>query len=213
MKKTVLSMIMVTVLITVAIGQEKRYGIERAILKRNSIVEAGDMKQTVSSIQYFDDYGIKESGESIMNMAGQSLTIFTMMKDGYTYTVNMTTKQGTKINMAAMMDDFKTVNYLNITDEIKKKYQIEEKGNEQFLGKDCKQYDLIVTVQGQSLKVSVWVWQGLPLKSSMTVVGNALTISSTITEEVTEIQEGMEIAKEKFELPEGINFIDITPQL
>ena len=214
MKRTVLSIMMVTVVLTVSIAQEKRYGIERAILKKNSVVESGDMKQTISSIQYFDDYGVKESAESIMNVAGQSFTILTMTKDGYAYSANMTTKQGSKIKMAAMMDDFKTVNYLNITDEVKNKYQIEEKGNEKFLGKDCKQYDLIVTVQGQSLKVAVWVWQGLPLKSSMTVVGNALTISSTtITEEVTEIQEGVAIEKAKFELPEGINFADVTPQM
>ena len=200
-------MIMITVVITVAVAQEKRYGIERVILKKNSVVEMGGMKQNITSIQYIDDYGIKESTESVINMAGQSLSVFSMMKDGYAYSANMTAKQGTKINLSSMMDDFKTVNYLNITDDVKKKYQIEEKGNEQFFGKDCKRYDLTVSVQGQSMKVNLWVWQGLALKSFITVAG------STITEEVTEIQEGATIAKEKFELPEGINFTDATPQM
>ena len=206
MKRTVLSIIMVTVVLTVSFAQEKRYDIERAILKKNSVVVMGGMQQVISSVQYFDEYGNKESSESVTNMAGQSLTMFSMVKDGYVYSANMTTKQGTKINMAAMMDDYKTVNYLNLTDEVKKKYQIEVRGNEKFFGKECNRYDLTVKIQGQSLKVSVWVWKGLSLKSSMSVAG------SIITEEVTEIQEGAEIAKEKFALPEGINFIDMTPK-
>ena len=64
---------------------------------------------------------------------------------------------------------------------------------------------LIVNNQGQTVNVSVWVWQGLPLKSVTNVAGNS------VVEEVTEIREGAEIAKEKFELPEGINLVDVTP--
>jgi len=90
---------------------------------------------------------------------------------------------------------------------VKQKYQIEEKGNEQLLGKDCKLYGVTVTVQGQNVKGTVWVWQGLPLKSSMNIAGN------TVVEEVIEIREGAEIPKEKFELPEGINFVEVKPQM
>jgi hypothetical protein len=37
-------------------------------------------------------------------------------------------------------------------------------------------------------------------------------MGNSITEETTEIIEGKEIAKEKFELPEDINFTEIKPQ-
>jgi hypothetical protein len=206
MKKTVLSMIMATVVMAVSFAQDKRYGIERAILKKNTVMNMAGMQQTISSVQYIDDYGRKESTETFMSMQGQTFTVFTLMKDGYIYNANMVAKQGTKINMA-IMNDYKTVNYLNITDELRQKYKIVDKGNEQVLGKACKGYELTITVQGQSVNVTVWVWQGLALKSSMNVAGN------TINEEVTEIQEGAAISKEKFELPEGVTFNEMTPQL
>jgi hypothetical protein len=199
-------MIMVAVVFTVAFAQDKRYGIERAILKKNTVMGMAGMQQTIPSVQYIDDYGRKESVETFMNMQGQSFTVFSLMKDGYMYSVNLVERQGTKINMAAI-GDFKTVNYLNITDELRQKYKIVEKDNQQFLGKECKYYELTVTVQGQSVNVTVWIWQGLALKSSMNVAGN------TIVEEATEIQEGAAISKEKFELPEGITFTEVTPQM
>ena len=203
-KSALLSMIMAVTLLTASIAQDKRYGIERAVVKRNTVMGMGLMQQTIPSIQYIDDFGLKESVETFMNMQGQMFTVFTMVKDGYIYSANLTFGQGTKINLAAM-EDFQNVNYLNLTDEVRKKHQIEEKANEQFLGKDCKRYDLTVNVQGQSAKVSVWVWQGLPLKTVTIVTG------ATIVEEATEIQEGAEIDKEKFELPEGVNFMEVTP--
>jgi len=199
-------LIMVAVVLSVTFAQEKRYGIERAILKKNIAMDMGGMKQTMSSVQYIDDFGQKESSETFISMQGQNFTVFTLMKDGYVYTANMALKQGAKINMATM-GDYKTVNYLNITNEVKEKYKIVEKGNESFLGKDCKRYDLTVSVQGQTVQVSVWIWRGIALKSASTVTG------TNVVEEVTEIQEGATIAKEKFELPEGITFNEMTPQM
>ena len=208
MKRTVLLMMMVVAVLTTS-AQEKRYGIESAILKKNSVIKMPGMEQTLSSTQYIADYGNKESAETVMSMQGQTFNIFTMLKDGYVYSANLTFKQGTKINMAAVMDDYTTVNYLNLTDDVKEKYQIVEKGNEQFLGKDCKSYEMTVTAQGQTVKVSVLVWQGLALKSS---TKTTTILENSMTEETIEILEGVEIAKEKFELPEGINFTDATPQ-
>ena len=201
MKKVVSFIIIVVMFYATLSAQEKRYGIESAILKKSSVM----MGQTIPSIQYFADYGRKESNETFMNMQGQMFTVFTLMKDGYVYSANLAVKQGQKINLASM-DDYKNVNYLNLTDEVKKKYNIKEAGAEQLLGKDCKKYELTVTAQGQTINATVWIWQGLSLKSSVSVMGN------TITEEVTEIMEGKEIAKEKFELPEDVNFTEIKPQ-
>jgi len=207
MKKSILSVMMAVVVMTASFAQEKRYGVERAILKKNTVIAAmGITQQTISSVQYIDDYGLKESAETFMSMQGQMFTIFTMMKDGYMFSANIAAKQGTKVNLAAM-DDYKSVNYLNLSNEVKEKYQIAEKGSELFLGKNCQKYELSVAAQGQTVQATVWVWQGLPLKSSMNVAGN------TIVEEATEIQEGVEIAKEKFELPEDVFFMEVNPQM
>ena len=204
MKKLFLSILMVVTALTATFAQEARYGIERAIVRRNTVTGTGLMQQSVSSVQYIDDFGRKESVEAFLNVQGQMFTVFTMIKDGYVYSINLAAGQGARVNLADM-GGLQTVNYLNLTNEIREMHQIKEMSNEQFMEKDCKRYDLIVNNQGQTANVSVWVWQGLPLKSVTNVAGN------TVVEEVTEIREGAEIAKEKFELPEGINLVDVTP--
>ena len=196
MKKLVLIMMAVVIIVT-SFAQEKRYGIESAILKKKSVIKRDMMEQIITSTHYIADYGMKESIEIVMNMQGTEVLVFSVMKDGYMYNSNMTTKQGTK----TMIDSNQTVNYLNLTDEAKKKHQLEENGNEQFLGKDCKKYILNVTTQGQTVQVTMLIWQGIVLKATMNMSGN------TTIEEVTEIQEGVNIQREKFELPQGINFI------
>jgi len=198
-------MIMAVTVMTASFAQDKRYGIESVILKKNTIVKFQSIEQTVSSIQYIADYGRKESSEMILDMQGQTFTTFSMIKDGYLYAVNLALKQGAKIKMNTEYD-VRNLNFLNLTDEMKEKYQIIELDNVQFLGRECKSYELTVTEQGQTVRATMLVWQGVPLKSSMTVSG------ATVVDEVTEIQEGVEIAMEKFELPEDINFMEQNTQ-
>jgi hypothetical protein len=207
MKKTVLFMMMAVTVLTATIAQEKRYDFESAILKKNTVMKMQSMEQTLTSTQYIADYGRKESTEMVMNMQGQTFNVFTMLKDDYMYTANMTLKQGSKIKISAQMDDYKSVNFLNLTAEVKDKYKIEDKGSERFLGRDCKSYDLTITAQGQTMKVSVLIWQGLSLKATVQMKA---PVETTVVEEVTEILVGVAAAKEKFELPEGINFVEMT---
>ena len=190
-------------------AQERRYGIENIILKKNQVMKprVAVMTQTIPYTQYIADYGRKESAEMVREVQGEQFTLLTMMKDGYVYSANMTLKQVAKINMASMMDDYTTINFLNLTDEVRQKFQIEEKSNEQFLGKDCKVYEYTVTAQGQTAKGTVLIWQGLALKTTTTDA-----TGTTIIDEVIEIQEGVAIPNERFELPEGINFMEINPQ-
>ena len=73
------------------------------------------------------------------------------------------------------------------------------------MGKTCDRYEMTFTTQGQSVNTAVWVWQGLVLKSKIDAAG------TTAEEEPTEILEGTAIANEKFELPAGINFMEVKP--
>jgi Cft2 family RNA processing exonuclease len=204
MKKIALLMMMAVVVSSATMGQEKRYGIESAIVKKKTVMKAQGMEQTMSAVQYFADFGRKESVEMTMSMQGQTFTVLTMIKDGYIYSANMAVRQGTKINMANM-DDLQTVNFLELTDEVKKKYQIQANGVQQVAGKDCNRYELSFTAQGQNVKGTVWVWQGITLKSNMNISGNQ------VEEEATELQEGAAISADKFELPEGVNFTEMKP--
>ena len=204
MKKSVLSIIMAVVIVSAAFGQEKRYEFESAILKKNTTMRIGLSEQTFSATHYIADYGRKEAGEIVMNVGDQTHTVLAITKDGYIYGANMALKQGTKTSITAT-DDFNAINFLDLTDEVKEKYQIEEKGREQVLGKDCKHYNMAFTAHGQSMKGAVWVWQGLMLKTFMA------TEDIIVVDEVFEIQEGVEIAEEKFELPDGIDFLEVMP--
>jgi 5'-3' exonuclease len=199
-------MMMATIIVFAIFGQEKRYGIESAIVKKKTVMQMQGMSVEQNSVQYIADYGLKESVEMVMSVQGQTFTVITMIKDGYIYSANMTVKQGTKINMADMQD-LTAVNFLNLTDEVKQKYQIQANGIQPVLGKQCNRYEMNFTIQGQSVKGTVWIWQGLSLKSIMNISGNQ------VEEEVSEIQEGATIAKEKFELPEGINFMEMKPPM
>jgi len=208
MKKTLISIILAVTFFSVTYGQEKRYGIESAIVKKSTVMKMQGMptEQTMSSIQYFAGFGNKESSETSINVAGQTFTTFTMIKDGYVYSANLTVKQGTKVNLAEI-DGYSTVNFLTLTDDVKKKYQIQANGIEQILGKPCNRYEMTYTAQGQSVKATVWIWQGLTLKSRMNMGG------TSIEEEATDIQEGVAIPAEKFELPAGITFTEMKPPM
>jgi hypothetical protein len=180
-------------------AQEKRYGIESGILKTKTSM----MGQHVLITQYFTDYGAKESVETTMKFQEQELVTFSMIKDGYAYVANLTMKQGSKIKLTGDMDDYRNINFLSLTDEMKNKYRLEEKGVEQILGKECKKYVLNYALQGQNIDATIWVWKGLTLKVE----------TSIATIEATEIIETNDIPGSRFELPEGINFTEMNPNM
>ena len=202
LKKFVLTA-MAFAIMSVAFGQDKRYGIESVILKKKYTHSENGVygEETV----FIDDFGRKEYFETVANMRGQMITAFVIIKNCFFYSFfgvhnngNMQySRQGTKTEMSKM-EVLRTINFLNLSNEIKKEPQIEEKSSEMFLGKECKRYDLIYTLQGQSIETTVLIWQGLILKTTYYVSGNIMI------EEVTEIQEDAVIAQEKFELPEGV---------
>ena len=81
MKRAIWFIIMVVVVSTTSLAQEKRYGFENAVLKKRSGTGGVD-----SAIVYIDDYGRKELTESNMNIPNQEgvkLTMVTLIKDGY----------------------------------------------------------------------------------------------------------------------------------
>jgi inorganic pyrophosphatase/exopolyphosphatase len=181
-------------LVTAISAQNKRYGIESAVVKSKSAV----MGQEVVTTIYFSDYGETEATETAMKIMGRNIKTFTMRKDGYFYTANLPSKEGTKIKVSSI-EDYKNVNFQELTNEIKEKFGIEEKGSEQILGRDCKKYDLTYSNQGQEFNATVWIWEGLSLKTELAVMG------AVVVTEATEITEG-NVPKEKLDLPAGVKF-------
>lgn len=180
MKKymTVVAALLVAV---VAMGQTpaKRYGV-----KSGTVKVVTTMMEPVESITYFDDYGAKEVTE--MNMMGMKMTQLTI--GDKMYIINADEKQ------VQEMPGRDNINYLNLTPEVIKKYNVKEVGKEKVAGKDCIKYTAEIEQMGQKAQVSVSVWNGYAMKSNIDMGGFG------ISTEVVEFKEGPVDAK-LFEIP------------
>ena len=58
-----------------------------------------------------------------------------------------------------------SINFLNLTEEIIKKYQIERLGEEDVCGKPCIKYALLLDNDGKRVKGQAWVWRGFTLRT------------------------------------------------
>ena len=80
--------------------------------------------------------------------------------------------------------------------DIAKEMNIKKVGTQSFLGKTCDKYT--IDFKKQQMKGSYLVWNGIALKTEMTVMGMKTTI------EATKIEENPTIPADKFEVPKGI---------
>ena len=196
---------------------EKRYEIESVILKMRAVAKAvlqdSEKEATNHSVHYIADFGRKELKEITLGHTGQFLT--NLLRNGYVfqttacYQYNNVTIQGFnfKYQMTYTDGNFRHINFLNLTDEVRILFNIEERENEMFLGKDCRRYDLtyIPSIGERPFRYSVWVWNGLILKA----ISETYTAIAEVTsvEEVTEIIVNADIAMEKFEIPD-VEFVE-----
>ena len=166
----------------VALGQapEKRYGVKSATVK----VVTNMMDQKVESVSYFDDFGAKEL--TVMEMMGMKMN--QISRDGKMFIVNEAEKQ------VQEMPARDNINYLNLTPEVIKKYNVKEVGKETVAGKECIKYTAEIEQMGQKAQVEVSVWNGYAMKSKIDMGGFG------ISTEVKEFKEGPVDAK-LFEIP------------
>ena len=86
------------------------------------------------------------------------------------------------------------VNYLNLTPETIKKYNVKEVGKEKVAGKDCIKYTAEIEQMGQKVQVNASVWNGYAMKSTIDMGG------FSISTEVIEFNEGA-VDEKLFEIP------------
>lgn len=177
---TLLSMLLMVSTLMMAQDASKKYGIKSGIITTVSEV----MGQKIESKGYFDDYGNLQSSKA--NSFGMEVS--TIHRDGKTYMVNHSAKQ------VQEMPFQESINYLDLTDEIIAKYKIKEAGNDTVAGKDCVKYTLEVSQMGQTAKLTVSVWNGIPMKTVTSAGGMDVTAT------VTEVKEE-EVDASVFEIP------------
>ena len=127
------------------------------------------MGHVIESTTYFDDYGRLETSK--VNTFG--MVISTISRDGKVYMVNHSAKQVQEMPVQ------ESVNYLDLTDEIIAKYKITEAGTETVSEKDCVKYNMEVAQTGQTAKLTVSVWNGIPMKTITST--NGMDVTTTVT--------------------------------
>jgi hypothetical protein len=169
--------------------------------------ETMGMKQTIT--MYFDDYGSKHctetKGEIDMGALGKTeMHNLNFAKDGYTYSIDLTKKTGTKMKSITTGKQ-KDIDFSKLTDDMMKQMKITKQGTEEVLGKTCDKYFL--NDPDLKMKSSYCVWNGIPLKSEIDMGG----IKATVT--ATKIEENASIPAEKFEIPKDIKITEVNTKM
>ena len=170
----------------VAMAQDgQRYGIKSGILTQKS-----EMGETTV---YFDNFGALEAQKMKMNFMGNEMVMTILRKDGKTYMINESEKQVQEMPGGGMGGN--DINFLKLTDAVKSANKIKEAGKETILGRECTKYTMESSQMGMSMSQTVWVWQGITLKSLTD--GGQFTFGN----EAVKLEENVEIPASTFEIP------------
>ena len=164
---------------------QNRYGIKSGILTQKS-----EMGETTI---YFDNYGALEAQKMKMNFMGNEMEMTILHKDGKTYMINATEKQVQEMTDGGMGGN--SINFLNLTDAVKSANKIKEAGKETILGKECTKYTMEASQMGMTMTQTVWVWEGIALKTLTD--GGQFTFGN----EAVKLEENVEIPASVFEIP------------
>lgn len=144
----------------------------------------------------FDDYGKKVMNEMTMSMMGKEMHTKSLIKDGYAYTWTEPATMAMKVKIDNKSDE-KNINYKDLSEELKKKMNMKEEGNETIDGKDCKVFSFSME---EGMKGKSWVWKGLPVQSEIEMQGKK------ILTKFKEYQTNVSIPASTFDLPAGVDF-------
>ena len=156
MHKKLISLVLLLASVAGVASAQNRYGIKSGILTQKS-----EMGETTI---YFDNYGALEAQKMKMNFMGNEMEMSIIRKDGKTYMVNVAEKQVQEMPAGGMMGG-SDINFLNLTDAVKSANKIKEAGKETILGKECTKYTMEAEQMGMAMSQTVWVWNGITLKS------------------------------------------------
>jgi hypothetical protein len=164
-----------------------KYELKSGIVEYDTKSMGTNMKQII----YFDNYGEKEATEISLEIAGFKTNTRTLTLDGYTYTLDLLTKTGTKQKLTFMPG--KDIDFTNLSEEITKQMNMKKVGSEDFNGKSCDKF----TIDNKDLEMkgSFLVWKGIPLKSEV----DFSTMKTVMV--VKSLQENVSIPSEKFIIP------------
>ncbi|GHV20742.1 hypothetical protein FACS1894174_03170 [Bacteroidia bacterium] len=174
-------------------AQDAKYEMKSAIIRKEVLM----MGIKIEGMQYFDDFGRKEAVDiTIKNGVSEGVdkVVRTVATGDKVVTADLNSKTVTQMTLPV-----EPINYLQLTPEVKEKYNLKELGEEMVLGKNCRKFSVEITQMGQLVYTKAWVWKGIVLKSE--IESNGMTIS---IDTVIEIQENVPIPADKLTIPAGV---------
>lgn len=194
MKKVVIAVLFAILASTTISAQEsnRRTEMKSAVITMTSEL----MEQTLITMKYIDDYGNKhaqftmtpfyEDGKRI-----DSLIVGRVRVNGKDITIDYINKC-----LSVKENESGFISFLNLNDDVIKKYKIKKLGEEEVCGKPCTKYSMSYKINGLKTKDLVWVWKGVTLKRRV--------ISFVSDREVvaTDIQEDVPIDPSVFVVPD-----------
>jgi len=186
MNKIILTLVLLLASVAGVGMAQNRYGIKSGILTQKS-----EMGETTIC---FDNYGALEAQKMKMNFMGNEMEMTILRKDGKTYMINHTEKQVQEMPAGGGMGGA-DINFLALTDAVKSANKIKEIGKETVLGKECTKYSMTQSQMGMDMAQTVWVWQGIVLKTLTD--GGQFQFGN----EAVKLEENVEIPASTFEIP------------
>ncbi len=145
------------------------YGVKSGVITMSMDM----MGQEMITETYFDDYGLKVAQVSEGGFGGQGKTRTITDKDGAQIRINDEAKTATKFPAGGPGGGMRagratsTINWKNLTDQVKKENNIKEVGKETVAGKECTKYTMTIDMMGNQMEQTVWIYKGIQLKNLM----------------------------------------------
>lgn len=190
----------------------------KIVYKSESIVMNGISKSSGSKTVWIDDFGAKETQESILSstvsVMGESITeqqhTLSIVNGKMAYSIDMIAKTGMQGDISQMQALAMVMSPTTVAGMEKyqgkdglKQFVIDNggiwHGEEHFLNKKCEVYTL--------MNVKVWMYKGIVLKSESDFGGNIHK------EEATSLEENVLIEAKKFQVPLGIKMSDYNASM
>lgn len=191
--KILFTFLMLFMTLSVSAQNIKRFGIKSGIVK----ITTSTMGIKNHSTLYFDNYGAQQMSETSVNLGVVKRTMreYTLDDAKISWNVKQNKAERTPITGPVL-------NYSDLTDEVKEHYKVKELGTETVLGRECTKYSVEMEENGVQIENTIWVWQGIPMKSEH-VAGVKISM------EVTELQENAKIPDGIFDIPGNVSVKDV----
>ncbi|RLD64140.1 MAG: hypothetical protein DRI95_10910 [Bacteroidetes bacterium] len=169
-----------------------KYPFESGIVKYENDVMG--MKTTLTL--YIKDYGDVECSVSEVELMGKKMTMKSLIKDGYLYSLSIDQKSGTKMKID---QEFSTYSF--DTDMFEEKIDSlggKKLGTEEILGKTCQIYSMMQ----EGAEQKMWIWKNMLMKMSAEQNGMVMGMEVKSIEETNNFPDGI------FDIPVDYNITD-----